>query len=121
MQRAEQPDLRLLGLAARAGALVYGTDLVRRAVRAGRIRLAIVASDISENTSEKLRPLLESRGVAVMDGPDRDALGALVGRGPLSSVGVMDGSFADRLLAGTGRVDSGSAGDHAGNPVTDDR
>ena len=97
MTRAEEPDLRLLGLAARAGALVYGTDLVRRAVRAGRVGLAVVASDISENTSEKLRPLLKAREVVVVDGPDRGQLGALVGRGPLSVVGVMDESFAERI------------------------
>jgi ribosomal protein L7Ae-like RNA K-turn-binding protein len=102
MTGAERPDLRLLGLAARAGALVYGTDLVRRAVRAGRIRLAIVASDISDNTREKLRPLLEHNGVAVIEGPDRGDLGALVGRGPLSVVGMEEGSFADRLLEAAG-------------------
>lgn len=97
MTRAEEPDLRLLGLAARAGALVYGTDLVRRAVRAGRVRLAVVASDISENTSEKLRPLLKAREVVVVEGPDRNELGALVGRGPLSVVAVTEGSFAERI------------------------
>ena len=114
MTEAERPDLRLLGLAARAGALVYGTDLVRRAVRAGRIRLAIVASDISDNTREKLRPLLENRGVAVIEGPDRGELGALVGRGPLSVVGMTEGSFADRLLKGgapKGRLDVPVNGD----------
>ena len=100
MTGAERPDLRLLGLAARAGALVYGTDLVRRAVRAGRIRLAIVASDISDNTREKLGPLLENRGVVVIEGPDRGELGALVGKGPLSVIGMEEGSFADRLLMG---------------------
>ena len=98
MNRAEEPDLRLLGLAARAGALVFGTDLVRRAVRAGNVRLAIVASDISENTSDKLRPLLASRTVAVIEGPDRGELGAMVGRGPLSVVGVIDETFASRML-----------------------
>ena len=98
MTRAEEPDLRLLGLAARAGALVYGTDLVRRAVRAGDVHLAIVASDISENTSQKLRPLLASRTVAVIEGPDRGELGARVGRGPLSVVGVTDAEFAGRML-----------------------
>jgi len=99
MTRADTPDLRLLGLAARAGALIYGTDLVRRAVRAGKLRLAIVASDISDNTTDKLRPLLESKGVAVIEGPARAALGALVGRGPLSVVGVMDDQFARRIGA----------------------
>ncbi|HUF13573.1 MAG TPA: ribosomal L7Ae/L30e/S12e/Gadd45 family protein [Longimicrobiales bacterium] len=98
MRRAEEPDLRLLGLAARAGALVYGTDLVRRAVRAGSVRLAIVASDISENTRDKLRPLRKSGGVAVIEGPDRGELGAMVGRGPLSVVGVTDATFASRML-----------------------
>ena len=97
MTGAERPDLRLLGLAARAGALVYGTDLVRRAVKAGRIRLAIVASDISDNTREKLG-LLENRGVAVIEGPDRGELGALVGKGPLSVIGLEEGSFAYRLM-----------------------
>ena len=100
MTGADRPDLRLLGLAARAGALVYGTDLVRRATKAGRIRLAIVASDISDNTREKLRPLLENEDVAVIDGPDRGELGALVGKGPLSVIGMEEGSFADRLLQG---------------------
>lgn len=119
MTRAEEPDLRLLGLAARAGALIYGTDQVRRAVRAGRVRLAIVASDISENTSEKLRPLLSSREVAVIDGPDRGDLGALVGKGPLSVVGVVEGAFADRMLpsGGAPRED----GKDRQQPATGDR
>ena len=120
MTGAERPDLRLLGLAARAGALVYGTDLVRRAMRAGRIRLAIVASDISDNTREKLRPLLESAHVAVIDGPDRGELGALVGKGPLSVIGMEEGSFANRLIAdgAAPRKQEGSADER---PVTDDR
>ena len=103
MTGAERPDLRLLGLAARAGALVYGTDLVRRAVRAGKVRHAVVASDISDNTSEKLRPLLEKSGVTVIDGPDRGELGALVGRGPLSVVGITDVQLAERIGAAPAR------------------
>ena len=103
MTGAERPDLRLLGLAARAGALVYGTDLVRRAVRAGKVRHAIVASDISDNTSEKLRPLLAKSGVTVIEGPDRGELGALVGRGPLSVIGITDAQLGERIGASPGR------------------
>jgi len=101
MTEAERPDLRLLGLAARAGALVYGTDLVRRAARAKKIRVAIVASDISDNTREKLASL-ESSDVTVIAGPDRDELGALVGKGPLSVIGVSEGQFAERLRSDAG-------------------
>ena len=101
MTEAEGPDLRLLGLAARAGALVYGTDLVRRAARAGKVHLAIVASDISENTREKLGALGPG-GVIVVPGPDRGELGALVGRGPLSVVGITDAQLAARIGADSG-------------------
>lgn len=101
MSEAEPPALRLLGLAARAGALIYGTDLVRRAVKAGKIHLAIVASDISDNTREKLHSL-ELSGVSVIEGPDRGELGALVGKGPLSVIGVVDGQFAERLRRDAG-------------------
>lgn len=103
MTGAERSELRLLGLAARAGALVYGTDLVRRAVRAGTVHLAVVASDISDNTSDKLRPLLEKSGVTVIDGPDRGELGAMVGHGPLSVVGITDAQLAARIGASPGR------------------
>jgi len=94
----------LLGLAARAGTLVYGTDLVRRAVRDGRVHLVVVATDISDNTRQKLEPLLERRSIARIDGPDRAALGAAVGRASLSAVGVQDERFAARLkeVAGGG-------------------
>ena len=102
MTGAERPDLRLLGLAARAGALVYGTDLVRRAAKAGTIRLAVVASDISENTREKLDSL-ETSEVVVIAGPDRGELGALVGKGPLSVIGVTDENFAGRIVGTTKR------------------
>jgi ribosomal protein L7Ae-like RNA K-turn-binding protein len=107
MTEAERPDLRLLGLAARAGALVYGTDLVRRAAKARRVHLAIVASDISDNTREKLASL-EQSGVVVIGGPDRGGLGALVGKGPLSVIGVSDAQFAERLRSNAGHGQSGS-------------
>ena len=93
------PDaaLRLLGLAARAGALLPGTERVREAVRAGDVILAIVAADASDNSLDKLVPLLEKRGVAHVVRYDRAQLGDAVGKAPLSAVGLTDASFAARL------------------------
>jgi ribosomal protein L7Ae-like RNA K-turn-binding protein len=87
----------MLGLAARAGALAMGTEQVREAARAGKLRLAIVATDASENSREKLIPLLAARGISHVIRFDRSELGAAVGRGPLSAVGILDGKLADRL------------------------
>src|SRR5512138_3661084 len=100
MQRGSvAPDavLRLLGLAARAGAIVPGTDRVREAARGGRLHLVLVAADASANAMDKLIPVLEARGVPHAVIADRVQLGAAVGRAPLSAVGVLDASFAERL------------------------
>jgi ribosomal protein L7Ae-like RNA K-turn-binding protein len=93
------PDrvLGLLGMAARASAAVPGTERVREAARAGTLRLAVLAADASENSRGKLLPLLTARGISHVIQYDRTALGAAVGRGPLSAVGVLDAGFADRL------------------------
>jgi ribosomal protein L7Ae-like RNA K-turn-binding protein len=89
--------LRLLGLAARAGAVVTGTERVREAARGGTLRFAIVAGDASDNSREKLLPLLAARDMPHVVAFTRDALGAAVGRAGLSAVGITDPSLADRL------------------------
>jgi ribosomal protein L7Ae-like RNA K-turn-binding protein len=101
LREAPAPDaaLRLLGLAARAGALLPGTERVREAARNGTLRFAFVAADVSDNSLDKLLPLLQKRGVphAVMF--TRDQLGQAVGRSPLSAVGITQSGFARQLRA----------------------
>ncbi|HEX6307923.1 MAG TPA: ribosomal L7Ae/L30e/S12e/Gadd45 family protein [Longimicrobiales bacterium] len=95
------PDraLALLGMATRAGAVMPGTERVREAARAGTLRLAVIAADASGNSRGKLLPLLAARGISHVIRFERSELGAAVGRGPLSAVGVVDGALAARLLA----------------------
>ena len=92
------PALRLLGLAARAGVVVPGTERVRDAAAAGGVRFAIVAADASENSRAKLLPVLMSNAIAFAVAFDRDRLGAAVGRAPLSAVAVADASLAQRIM-----------------------
>src|SRR5688500_1608068 len=89
--------LGLLGMAARAGAVISGTDRVREAARGEGVRLVLLARDASANSREKLVPLLTARGISHVIRYDRNELGAAIGRGRLSAVGVMDRALADRL------------------------
>ena len=91
------PVLRLLGLAARAGAIVPGTERVRHAANAGALPFVIVAADASANSQDKLVPLLRTRGVEHVIAFDRNRLGAAVGRAPLSAVAVTSEPLARRL------------------------
>jgi ribosomal protein L7Ae-like RNA K-turn-binding protein len=99
MRRSGAPDrvLRLLGLAARAGAIVPGTERVREAARGGRVRYVLVAADASANARDKLLPLLEARDLPHATAFTRLELGAAVGLSPLSAVGLTDASFAARV------------------------
>ena len=89
--------LDLLGLAARAGGIVTGTDSVRAAVREGRVRRVILARDTAPGQQRKLTPLLEARGVPFHIRFTRDEVGFAIGRGAVSAVGIMDSSFARRI------------------------
>lgn len=96
---ATEAALRLLGLAARAGAVLSGTERVREAARAGTLRYVIVAGDVSANTQDKLIPLLESRRVRHRIVATRVALGDAVGRPPASALGITDAGLAKRVAA----------------------
>jgi len=88
--------LELLGLAARAGAVVTGTDAVRRAVRGDEVALVLLASDAAAGQAGKLLPLLEARRVPYHTLSSRNGLGSAVGRGPVSALGLTNQNFARR-------------------------
>jgi ribosomal protein L7Ae-like RNA K-turn-binding protein len=71
---------------------------VREAGRSGLLQLAIIASDVSENTRDKLIPLLDARRIPYAVLGTRAELGVAVGRAPLSAVGVLSGTLAERIL-----------------------
>ena len=94
--------LRLLGLARRAGAVVPGTEAARRAVRQGKARLILMAGDASSVQLKKLRKTLGDRPIPQAILGDRAALGAAIGRAPVSAVAVTADEFALRLVQGLG-------------------
>lgn len=94
---ATEPVLRLLGLAARAGAVLSGTERVRDAARAGAVLFVLVAVDISANTRDKLIPLLTKRSIAWRAVGTRAALGRAVGRPPASALGITDAGLARKV------------------------
>ena len=94
----ERPLLELLGLAARARALVHGTDAARRAAREGKTAAVLIAADAAPGQARKLVPLLEARGIPYATCLTRETIGAATGRGLASAVAFSNGSFARRAL-----------------------
>jgi ribosomal protein L7Ae-like RNA K-turn-binding protein len=89
--------LNLLGLGARAGSVLPGTERVREAVRHGDVQFVILAADASDTQRYKLLPLLDSSGVSYTTRFERTQLGIAIGRSPVSAVGVVDPALAKRI------------------------
>lgn len=89
--------LDLLGLCARAGTLVTGTEAVRQGVREERVHRVILAEDAAPGQRQKLLPLLQARAVPFHTLFSRVELGSAVGRSPVSAIGVTDRNLARRV------------------------
>jgi ribosomal protein L7Ae-like RNA K-turn-binding protein len=66
---SEERVFRLLGLGVRSRGAVVGVKQVREAARRNKVFFAVVASDASANSLEKVVPLLNARRVRFIEVP----------------------------------------------------
>ena len=93
-QVQRQKVMRLLGLGVRSRGVIVGVKQVREAARSNKVELALVATDASENSLEKVTPLLNARRVRFIEVPSAAELGAAVGRDQTAVVGIIDRQLA---------------------------
>ena len=84
--------------------MVIGVELVRKAVLTNKIRLAVVAADVSHNSRDKIVPLLTARGVSMIEIASTAELGHAVGRDTTAVVGVLDEKLARGIQAAHGEI-----------------
>ena len=94
-----QKVLRLLGLGVRSRGAVVGVNQVREAARSNKVEYAIVATDASANSLDKVVPLLNARRVRFIEVPSAAELGAAVGRDQTAVVGIVDRQLAAGVRA----------------------
>lgn len=97
---ASEKAVRLLGLAAKAGKLVFGTDMVCESLRSKkRILLVVESGDSSDNTHKKITDKCAYYGAKHLRlSADTETLGAALGKmGGIAVVGVIDASFASGI------------------------
>jgi len=103
--------LRLIGLGVRSRGVVVGVERVREAAKSGKLALAVVAMDASQNSLEKLLPLLNARRVNFIEVPSAAELGAVAGRDSTAAVGVVDPQLANGIVVLTRTGSSGASGE----------
>ena len=89
------PFLQLLGLARRAGKLLYGYDSV--VSQKDSVSVVFTSNDLSEKTRKNLIYALESVKTVATD-YDMNRLGYAIGTKPVGIVAVADEGFARLLI-----------------------
>ncbi|MBE6543810.1 MAG: 50S ribosomal protein L7ae [Ruminococcaceae bacterium] len=96
--------LGLIGMAAKAGKLTYGSSLVRAKIQ-GRQKpnLVILSSDSSDNTKKRIINCCTYYSCKIMVAEeDSDTLGHITGReGPISCIAVNDEGFSTAIEKAT--------------------
>lgn len=89
-----------LALAAKAGALVSGSDAVERALKGSRpVYLLVLTTDISPSIADKWRGMADRSHLPVVQVLDKETVGQLVGKdGDRSAVVVLSEGFARSLI-----------------------
>jgi len=90
-------DLRLIGLAVRAGSVLIGTSAVRDGLRRGEVLLLVLAGDHGRRTEEKVARLARGKGVRIVEGPDSVELGRRLGRKTVQALGLLDPNLASEI------------------------
>lgn len=92
--------LKFMGLAMRAGKIVSGMDAVLAELRAGRVKLLILAEDISFNSLEKILNVIEKNGLKDTEAfrfATGEELGAAIGKSDRAVIAITEQEFAKRL------------------------
>jgi ribosomal protein L7Ae-like RNA K-turn-binding protein len=95
---ARRKLLGLVGLGVRGRLVVVGVNQVRAAAQKDEVVLAVVASDASRHSIDKVVPLLRARRVRLVEVPSAAELGAAVGREATTAIGVVDRELARGML-----------------------
>ncbi len=93
-------------MGARGRLVIVGVEQVRESAKRGKVLLALVAPDASENGRKKVVPLLQARGIPIIEEATAEELGNAVGRETTTVVGVVDRGLAE----GIRRLAEGSPG-----------
>lgn len=89
--------LGMLGMAKKAGRVVSGVYLCKKAIKSGESCLIIIASDNSENTKKPIKNSCKYYKVDYIEYSDAEAIGKCIGGGKKAVVSVNDQNFAEAI------------------------
>lgn len=93
----KQKALNLLGLAMRAGKVITGTETVIADLNKNKVKIVIIASDLHENTLEKVNRASQKNNIPVVNVFNTSELEHAIGK-KRRVLGLIDNGFSKALV-----------------------
>ncbi len=89
----------MIGLAFRAGKCTVGEESIVKDIQKKKIKLLLLASDISENTKKKLTDKCHYYNIPYVYAESREILSHAIGKTGRVAIGITDIGFAKKITS----------------------
>lgn len=96
----------MLGIGKKAGYIVLGETGCTQSIKKNKCKLAILSSDASENTKDKITSLCENNNVKYVIIGTKEELGNAVGKGLSSMICITNHSFSEVIINIIAKIDA---------------
>ena len=112
--KPQSKPLNLLGLAKKAGLLAIGSEDVKSAIRAGKAKLIIYTTDISEGSVKRVLSTIEDSEIISTEAPfEKFEFGRVAGRGSPGIIAFLDLGLAAEFMKRLSELDKTRYGEIA--------
>ncbi len=87
----------LLGLATKAGKIVFGSEACKSAIEKKKIKLVIIAEDASENTKSNYKRICEKENVPIYEALTIEEISNAIGKNNKAIIGISDINFSNEI------------------------
>ena len=94
----EQNLIFALGLAQKAGKTASGDFAVRGAIKKGKVKLLLLATDAAVNSKIELVYMCQDHHVKLIEVLDRQRLGLAIGKAQRTAVAIIDNNFVKMIM-----------------------
>ncbi len=89
--------LGLIGLAARARKVCFGTDSVEEQIKKKKVYVVIVATDSSQRTKEKFKKICEKYEVPIIINEQIETLSKAIGKSNKAIIGIEEENLSKEI------------------------
>ena len=88
----------LLGLATRAGKIIFGTEACKSEIEKRKVKLMIIAQDASERTKSNFKEICKKVDIPILEILSIEELSRAIGKDNKATIGIVDINFSKEML-----------------------